>query len=160
MKSLEKPIVVFLFSALIILCFLQIVFRSFLNLSLSWTEELARYTFIALVYVSACAAVLKDAHVRVEIIDSFLPKNIKPYVDTLMDFIFLFFMGLIGFHGIHIAMDALNIEQLSPAMRLPMGFVYAIIPITFFATCIRLIQKIYYRFKNSDTGLSTQEVTE
>lgn len=149
MKSIEKPILVVLFSALILLCFLQIVFRSFLNLSLSWTEELARYTFIALVYVAACAAVLKDAHVRVEIIDGMLSDKVKPYVDTLMDLIFLVFMAVIGFHGIHISTDAFSIDQLSPAMQLPMEAIYAIIPVTFFATCIRLMQRIYYRFKPS-----------
>lgn len=150
MKNLEKPIIVILFTMLILLCFLQIVFRSVLNLSLSWTEELARYTFIALVYISACAAVLRNAHVRVEIIDNLIPEKIKPIVDSLVDIVFMIFMALIGYHGVHISLDAFSIEQLSPAMQIPMGLVYTIIPITFFATSIRLCQRIFMRHFKSN----------
>ncbi|WP_232055270.1 TRAP transporter small permease [Vibrio taketomensis] len=64
-----------LFLALIILCLLQILFRFVFNFSLSWTEELARYVFIALVYAASSLAVIKGAHVRVEIIDNFVKGN-------------------------------------------------------------------------------------
>jgi TRAP-type C4-dicarboxylate transport system permease small subunit len=147
MNRLEKFIVVGLFCALILLCFLQILFRFVLNYSLSWTEELSKYVFILLVYMSSCAAVLKNAHVRVEIIDSFLPEPARKVLNTLMDLVFIAFMALVGYYGVHISADAFKIEQLSPAMQVPMGAVYAIIPVTFFLTCIRLVQRIIRRFK-------------
>lgn len=147
MKHIEKTIIVVLFSALILLCFLQIIFRFFVNFSLSWTEELSRYVFILLVYMAASAAVLKNAHVRVEIIDNLLPERFKKSLDTAMDVVFIAFMGLIGYYGIEIASGAFDSEKLSPAMRLPMGVVYAIIPATFALICYRLIQRIVRRFK-------------
>ncbi|MEM7394445.1 MAG: TRAP transporter small permease [Verrucomicrobiota bacterium] len=147
MKHIEKMVVVVLFSALVLLCFLQIVFRFALNFSLSWTEELARYVFILLVYMSACAAVLHNAHVRVEIIDGLLPERFKKTLDTVVDLLFMVFMALIGYYGIHLSQESFEINQLSPAMQIPMGAVYAIIPITFFLTSGRLIQRIVLRYR-------------
>lgn len=81
LDNIEEYISTFLFIALIILCFLQILFRFVFNFSLSWTEELSRYVFIALVYFSASLAVVRGAHVRVEVIDGFVKgknkKNIR-----------------------------------------------------------------------------------
>jgi TRAP-type C4-dicarboxylate transport system permease small subunit len=150
MKKFEKNIIVLLFSALIILCFLQIIFRSVLNLSLSWTEELSRYVFILLVYLSACAAVLENAHVRVEVIDGFVKGANKKYMDSFVDFLFIAFIGYIGYYGFMISLDAFEVKLLSPAIQVPMGIVYLIIPVTFFLTCIRLCQRIFNRFNTQE----------
>lgn len=48
-------------------CFLQMLFRFVFNLPLAWTKELSRYVFIILTYCGASAAVLDNAHVRVEL---------------------------------------------------------------------------------------------
>ncbi|MCM8536962.1 MAG: TRAP transporter small permease [Lentisphaeraceae bacterium] len=157
MKNIEKYIVVSLFAALVLLCFLQIIFRSVLNLSLSWTEELGRYVFILLVYMAACAAVLKDAHVKVEIIDSFVSEKNRKHLETAMDLVFCAFMALIGYYGMLISIDAFELELLSPAMQVPMGIVYAIIPVSFFLMCIRLIQKVSLRYKKVDPVAVSEE---
>jgi TRAP-type C4-dicarboxylate transport system permease small subunit len=150
MKRFEKIVVIALFSALVILCVLQILFRFALNFSLSWTEELARFVFILLVYMAACAAVAENAHVRVEVIDRFLSKRQAKIMDTLADLIFIAFMGLIGWYGLHIAADAYEIKTLSPAMQMPMWIAYGIVPVTFGLTCLRLIQRIWLRFTAAD----------
>ena len=157
MKNFEKILVIGLFSALVILCVLQILFRSGLNFSLSWTEELARYVFILLVYMAACAAVAENAHVRVEVIDNFLSKKQARVLDTIADLIFIAFMGLIGWYGLEIAIDAFKIKTLSPAMRMPMWIAYAIVPTTFGLTCIRLMQKIYRRFTATTTTPTSED---
>ena len=56
-------------------CFLQVLFRFVFNLPLAWTEELSRYVFIILIYCGASAAVLDNAHVRVELIDNVLSER-------------------------------------------------------------------------------------
>lgn len=72
-KPLEYYLIAVLFTLLILVCFLQVLFRFVLSLPLAWTEELSRYLFILLVYVGASAAAGEGKHVRVEIIDSVLP---------------------------------------------------------------------------------------
>ena len=141
----EEYISAILFISLIVLCSLQILFRFVFNFSLSWTEELSRYVFIALVYFSASLAVLRGAHVRVEVIDGFVHGRKKEILDSIIDLSFALFMIWIGYYGLELTIDALDIEQTTPALEWKSGWVYAIIPFTFYLIALRLIQRIYRR---------------
>ena len=50
-KNFEYYLIVFLFTILIVVCFLQVLFRFVFNLPLAWTKELSRYVFIILTYM-------------------------------------------------------------------------------------------------------------
>ncbi len=131
--------------ALIILCFLQILFRFVFNFSLSWTEELSRYVFIALVYFAASLAVVRGAHVRVEVIDGFIKGRNKRILDSIIDLSFAAFMIWIGYFGLEITIESLEIEQTTPALEWQAGWVYAVIPFSFYLIALRLLQRVYRR---------------
>lgn len=145
LDNIEEYISTFLFIALIVLCFLQILFRFVFNFSLSWTEELSRYVFIALVYFAASLAVVRGAHVRVEVIDGFVKGKNKRILDSIIDLSFAAFMAWIGYFGLEITIDSLQIEQTTPALEWQAGWVYAMIPFCFYLIALRLVQRVYRR---------------
>ncbi|WP_353733679.1 TRAP transporter small permease [Syntrophothermus sp.] len=53
----------------------QVVARLVFSISLSWAEELARYSHIWLVFVGAAVATCWDAHIQVDFFTAFLPKG-------------------------------------------------------------------------------------
>lgn len=69
--------VLFIFAVLFCVVFLQFFTRYFLNDSLSWTEEAARYMLILLAFVGAIKCQLLDSHIRLEFIDQLLPRGVK-----------------------------------------------------------------------------------
>ncbi|EHN68726.1 MULTISPECIES: TRAP transporter small permease [Aliivibrio] len=148
MNNIEEYVSILLFSSLIILCFLQILFRFVFNFSLSWTEELSRYVFIALVYISASLAVIRGAHVRVEVIDNYIKGANKRILDTIIDLSFAIFMIYIGYYGIEITIETLDVEQTTPALGWSSGWVYAVVPFSFYLIALRLIQRAYLRLTN------------
>ncbi|MUL16994.1 TRAP transporter small permease [Aliivibrio fischeri] len=148
MNNIEEYVSILLFSSLIILCFLQILFRFVFNFSLSWTEELSRYVFIALVYISASLAVIRGAHVRVEVIDNYIKGANKRILDTVIDLSFAIFMIYIGYYGIEITIETLDVEQTTPALGWSSGWVYAVVPFSFYLISLRLIQRAYLRLTN------------
>jgi len=144
-NRIEEVLSVVLFVALLVFCTLQIVFRFLINFSLSWTEELAQFTFIVLIYVACSLAVLKDAHVRVEIIDVFVTGRAKYILDQIVDVVWAGFMFMIGWIAIDIAQDYLSFGKTTPALDWQYGCLYAVIPITFMLMTLRLGQRMYLR---------------
>ncbi|WP_319484318.1 TRAP transporter small permease [uncultured Cohaesibacter sp.] len=144
-EKFEEVMSVILFSLLVILCFMQVAFRFVINFSLSWTEELANYDFILLVYISCSLCIQKGAHVRVEIIDLFVVGRGKYWLDQALDLVWTVFIFAVGWHAVAIAEDALMIGKTTPALDWPYGWVYSIIPFTFALMTLRLIQRLVVR---------------
>ena len=65
---------------LTVLLTVQIINRYILGTSFVWLEEIARISFVWMIYFSAAGAARDDRHIRVEIIDLFVgPTAIKWY---------------------------------------------------------------------------------
>nr|WP_319389819.1 TRAP transporter small permease [uncultured Cohaesibacter sp.] len=144
-EKFEEVMSVILFSLLVILCFMQVAFRFVLNFSLSWTEELANYDFILLVYISCSLCIQKGSHVRVEIVDLFVVGRGKYWLDQALDLVWTVFIFAVGWHAVAIAEDALMVGKTTPALDWPYGWVYSIIPFTFALMTLRLIQRLVVR---------------
>ncbi len=154
-EHFEEYLSVLLFSLMTVLIFLQIIFRFLLNASLDWTEELGRYTFIWLVYLSASLAVKRNRHIRVEIVEKLLPRKSSKWFGFLAELIWLLFSLTMVKQGYLVAKMNLQMGQNSPSLYLPMGLVYAIIPIGFGLISLRVLQKIILRFKNNNQLMDT-----
>ncbi len=121
------------FIILIVSCITQVFTRYILNNSLSWTEELARYSFMYVNMLGAAICINKKSHARVTAIVDFVGPNIKKALDVFSDLVTLFISYVMIRYGISCTIRVF--AQHSPAMRICMSFVYACIPIAgvFFA---------------------------
>jgi|SRR5690625_4235590 len=159
-ENTEEWIAVILFSIMVILVFVQIIFRFVLNFSLDWTEEMARFTFISLVYISASIAVKNNKHLRTQAIFEFLPKKISKYLLLLSNVIWLTFTLFMVKFGYDTVVQILSSAQRSPVLHLKMGYVYMIIPVGFALISIRIIQYIIKDFgdKNEEVESPTNNM--
>ena len=145
-KEIEYYLIGGMMLTLIILSVLQIVFRFVLNFSLSWTEELSRYIFILMVYTGLGYGFKRGTHVRVEVVDLFLSPSVLKHLSTVNDIIVIIMLAVIAWFGLDIVINAYQVNQLSPAMGLPIFIVYSIIPVMFTVAIVRIIQTIYIRY--------------
>lgn len=146
-NRLEETIAIFLFSALLVFGFFQIVSRfGVIPIPLDWTEELSRYAFIALVYISASLGIAHKRHVRVEIIENFVSPHIFKYMNLFVDIVWCAFNLLIAYEGYLFAYDSL--ETLSPVLEWDMGYIFMIIPVTFVLMAVRVLVNIIESLKN------------
>lgn len=146
-NKIEEVLSVVLFMSLVTLCFLQVLFRFLINFSLSWTEELANYNFILLIYVSCSLAIQRGAHVRVEIIDAIVKGRAKYWLDQAIDLAWGIFIFTVGYLGIDIVRDSLAVGKTTPALDWPYGWVYAVVPVTFLLMALRLAQRMIARHR-------------
>ncbi|MCL2001214.1 MAG: TRAP transporter small permease [Planctomycetes bacterium] len=111
--------------------------------SLSWSEELARYLFILFVYAGISYGVKKKRHIKVEVFTMWLPMKAQIYIRIISDLLFLVFAVLVIYFGAITASRILALNQVSPALDIPMGFVSATLPICYVLTTIRLLQNLH-----------------
>ena len=109
-----------------IMIFLQVIFRYLLKAPLSFSEELARYMFVWSVAMGAALALRKRKHIGVEAFVQWLPVRFRDRVEIAGSLLNLLFFGLLIWYGF--VMVGATMDQLSPALLLPMGYVYLAIP--------------------------------
>jgi len=149
-RYFEESICVVFFSLMVILTFTQVLSRFVFNLSLGWTEEVSRFLFVWLVYISAAMAAKHRRHIRVELIDQFLPRGLSKWAGFLADLLWIGYALFVAFQGYQVAMKILGLGQLSPAVQLPMGVIYMIVPLGFLLIAFRVLQGILPRLRGED----------
>jgi TRAP-type C4-dicarboxylate transport system permease small subunit len=100
----------------------QVFARYVLNHSLFWSEELARYLFIWLVFLSAAIVLRQDRHIQVSVFVDMLPASMKRAVIILGDLLMLGFVLVVLVESIRLAGMVWTV--LTAAMEIPWTFVY------------------------------------
>ncbi|HWU39684.1 MAG TPA: TRAP transporter small permease [Candidatus Acidoferrum sp.] len=100
----------------------QVFARYVLNHSLFWSEELARYLFIWLVFLSAAMVLRQDRHIQVSVFVDMLPASMKRAIIILGDLLMLGFVLVVFVEGIRLANMVRTV--LTAAMEVPWTFVY------------------------------------
>lgn len=139
---LEESLLIFLSVLMTSSITVQVFMRYVMNSSLSWSEELARYCFIWLVYIGISYGVKMQKHIKVDVVLQFMKVRQMNIMGIIANLIFLSFSLLVIVYGNNIALQLLGWGQTSPALHVPMGFVYMAAPVGFALTSIRLIQQI------------------
>lgn len=125
------------------------IFAKYLDFPLpSWTEELARYLMIWLVFIGASLAVRYSSLIGVEVMPQSLSsknRKIVKIVVNLVSMIFYLILIIVGFKFIyHVS------SQLSPSMRIPMWIPYSAIPVGGIFMLINSVAVLYGLIKSSD----------
>ena len=84
------------FWAMSALVFLQFFTRYVLNDSFAWTEELAVYCLIPVVFIGAAMCVRRSRHIQVNILYRYLPPTAGRVLSTLVDAAVIVFFGYVA----------------------------------------------------------------
>ena len=137
--NIEESILIILSIITVIIVFLQVVMRTVFNSSLVWSEELARYLFIWLIYIGVAYGVKKNRHISVEVVTYILGRKGNWILSIIANILFLIFAILICYLSFNVTM---SVNRMSPAMGIPMSLVYAAPFVGMLLTSIRIVQKL------------------
>ncbi len=147
MDHLEEFFMIPLIFAMSIIIFIQVIMRYVFQSSLTWSEEMARYMFVWLVYFSVSYTARREKHIRIDAAINLYPKKVRPYIELVSEIIVLAFAIFIAVTGFTVFGKIAWSGQMSPAMRIPMQFVYAAPMIGLGLTAIRQVQCIIRKVK-------------
>jgi TRAP-type C4-dicarboxylate transport system permease small subunit len=135
-----------LFWLLALTVFYQFITRYVMNDSASWTEEIARYLLIAVVFVGATIGVAKNAQIQVDFFYRHMPAAVGRWLSRAVDVL------RIAFFAAAVVLTGQMMLKLGSNTRMtiidaPMNLVYGVVLLGFAAMTFRSVQvaRIHWR---------------
>ncbi|PRY62746.1 TRAP-type C4-dicarboxylate transport system permease small subunit [Vreelandella songnenensis] len=127
LDALIQPVVFIGMAALIAVITLQIVSRVLFT-AVGWTEEVARFLLIWITFLAGTLAFQRGHHIAVTFAVEALPvrlRQVARFLAVLAVIAFMITLIVIGYRYMQV-----QSFQKSASLRLPMSYVYAIMPIS------------------------------
>lgn len=145
-KLLEWFLII-IFALLVLDVLFQVFSRYILGSSFTWTEEFARFSLIWMTILGAAYLNAKREHLSMDFLYQKLSDSNKEKASILIEvLIFLFALVVMVIGGLNLVYTTLHLEQLSGTLRIPLGYIYAIMPFSgllIMCFCIYHISNIY-----------------
>ena len=147
-----SAVIVILMVMILALISLQVVFRFFLHKSMGGFEELPVFLLLSMVWVGGILVAKRDDHVKIDLLTGAIQNpSAKAALSTAMSLITAVCSALYTALCWTFVMNAIEHRTLSPALRFPVWYVYAVTLVAsgfntlFFA--INTITDAYHIFK-------------
>jgi TRAP-type C4-dicarboxylate transport system permease small subunit len=110
---------------------LGVITRYVLGSQLSWSEELARFLLMWIGILGAAYASGQKKHLAIELLQTKLSvaqqRNLNIFINVL---VILFAITVMIIGGLRLIYITQTLGQLSPALRVPMALIYAVVPLS------------------------------
>jgi TRAP-type C4-dicarboxylate transport system permease small subunit len=153
--AFEDWATVALFWAMALAVFTQFFTRYVLNDSFAWTEEIATYCLVAIVFVGSAMCVRLNRHIQVDFLYRYLPAAPARVIATLVDvvrFVFLAYASVLVWRYIAIVAD----EEMT-TVRLPKYLVYGWVFAGFVLMTLRSAQVAWQNWRRGFSVLERPE---
>lgn len=128
--------------------FLQTFCRFVIFKSLTWSEELSRYLFVAIIALGINLASTDHLFVKIEIIDGYLKGKAKYIADMIRKAVALYVSVVFMYSGF--GLIEIGGYQISPAMGIPMSILYGIMFVGFVMNFLALIVDTWEEFGRTE----------
>jgi TRAP-type C4-dicarboxylate transport system permease small subunit len=135
--------------------FYQFFTRYALNDSASWTEEIARYLLIGVVFVGASIGVAKNNHIQVDFLYRYLPKRVDRAMAVAVDVLRIAFFASMSVFTAQMMQKMGNYQM--TIIDLPMNIVYSFVLFGFVVMAVRSIWVARVNWKRGYSVLERPE---
>lgn len=133
-KKIDKILgsaLIIIMSAMVLNVLWQVFTRFVIGTPSSFTDELARYLMIWVGILGAAYAAGKDMHVAIDVLPQKFSKQTQEKLSvTVKMVVILFALAAMVVGGGRLVYVTYVLEQLSPALQIPLAYVYLVIPIS------------------------------
>ena len=121
--------------------------RYVLNSSLSWVEEVAGIVGVGIIAVGISRGIWEKSHIRVELLQTFLPKTRKA-LDIISDIVGLVILTYLFALAVQFVYRLLASGQTMTSLEwLQIGWPLVIMPVGYFMGCFRYLE-LFFNGKN------------
>ena len=114
---------------MVVVVTIQVIWRYFLDNPLIWAEELARYALVWMTFIGAAVALRSGLLVCMDLVVTRFPQSVQKWVAVVVALANSALLALLFVYSISLVNLPSVLTQKSPAMRIPMAYVYYALPI-------------------------------
>lgn len=122
--------------------FVNVVLRYGFNYSLAWSEELVREVIIYTTFIGCCVAVRNRTMIKVDAAVQLFPILKRP-LSLLGNICLVIFSGFLIYYGWKMAQLQVFTAQKTIILKIPLVYLYAILPVSGTMMMIRTFQVIF-----------------
>lgn len=128
------------FSAMLAM-FLNVTTRYLMTYTMTWPEEYVRQAIMITTFIGISTGVRNRALIRVDAVPNLFPRLKKP-LDFINHFSVLLFSGFLIHFGLKLVQLQAMTGQATTALKIPMVFLYSVLPLMGVLMSLRQIQVI------------------
>ena len=114
--------------ATVVVTFSQVVTRYFLHVSLSWSEEVARFLFVWIAMLGAAYGFKTKSHFAIVFLVNRFPSRLQRLVGTLVFFIASTFLIVFVLEALYLILN-ISIDQRAPVTQMTMAVPHSAAPV-------------------------------
>jgi len=145
-----------LFWVLAFVVFYQVFTRYVLNDAAGWTEEIARYLLVAVVFIGAAMCVRKNNHIQVDAFYRFMPARLARVLSTAVDLVRCLFFGYATWLN-WLLLERIGSQPMA-IIDLPVGWVFGAMLFGFALMFLRSLQVAWRHWRLGYSVLERPEV--
>ena len=145
-----------IFWVLAFVVFYQVFTRYAMNDPAGWTEEIARYLLVAVVFIGATMSVRRNNHIQVDVFYRFMPRLLARALSTLVDVVRCFFFGYATYLN-WMLLERIGSQRMA-IVDLPMGWVFGAMLFGFALMFVRSLQVAWRHWKQGYSVLERPEI--
>ncbi|MFP2768605.1 TRAP transporter small permease [Oceanisphaera sp. KMM 10153] len=142
--------------ALLAVCIISlgnVVVRYTTDASFAFTEEFSVFLLVVLTFAGAAVAARRHVHIRIELVEEWLPVRLRPVLYLLQWAASVLLLGLVVWYGALLTWEEYSWESLSPGLGYPTWIYLIWLPLLCLAIIWRLTQSMMERCRTcNETG--------
>lgn len=139
-------------AVMVLVTIMQVISRYFFGYSFVWSDELAKFMLVWTTFIGTCVGIRDKEMPSMELFENSIKGKLKVIHKFLLHALNLFFIGFLLYYSAKLATQPSVYLQVSPALRLPMIYVYMIVPISCVFMILLTIGEIVQFIRNRRAG--------
>lgn len=149
-KNFEFICLAVLLAVMTVLSFANVVMRYCFRAPIFWSDEVCCYCLALSAFFCLPASIRYRTAIRVDTLTAVLPRSVQKVLQIVCDVIMIIFLAICVKGGIDVAANAAKIAQKSPALQIPVSFLYVIMTFCFLLAIFRSVQVIWLSLKEKE----------
>lgn len=149
-QHFEHMVLAVLLVVLTVLSFMNVILRYLFASGLSWSDEVCKYALVLSGFVSMPCWIRYNNGIRVDALVVLLPAGIQKLLLYGTDILMIVFLVFMTKGALDMAAACAKVGQKSPALQLPMAYLYGVIAFTFLLSIFRYLQVMVSRHRAND----------